>query len=454
MLSYSRGACRACVWGVLGLLLASALSCWADDLRLERERMRNMLKVVSSDIEKNFYDPQLKGLDWKALTEQAKQKIDNAKSVSEMVTAIFVLVEKLQDSHTKFDPPARAVRPLFGFEAKAFGDEIRVFIVRGGSAADVAGLKVGDRILRVNGYTAERNTFDLMMLDMRRLRPIGQMRIEIQRGNEPPQVVTVVAKMKQQAVHQDLVNDESRTGDIWQDIMEGADEGEYFFSKNWDGVAYLSIPSFMHEDVSGLTDRLQNAKAIILDLRDNPGGILDTMLASAGSFEAADTTMGDNITRKKTEPLNIKRRKPNYSVPLFLLVDSRSASAAEMFARHFQKAGKAVVIGDRTSGRVNASKYFIGQTGSDSVVLFGAQISVGRIVFPGGEELERIGVTPDVPCLPSGADVSEFRDPCLLRAVSMARKKLGMSEEVPGKQIAEINGITASRNQIEAEKKP
>jgi hypothetical protein len=42
--------------------------------------MKSILKVVSNDIQKNFYDPTLKGLDWKALTEQAQQRIENAKS--------------------------------------------------------------------------------------------------------------------------------------------------------------------------------------------------------------------------------------------------------------------------------------------------------------------------------------------------------------------------------------
>jgi hypothetical protein len=84
-----------------------------DNLSTERNEMKTILNVVSKELEKNFYDQNMKGLDWRGLTEQAKQKIDNAKSVADIMRAIFVLVEKLGDSHTRFLPPSRMfITPL------------------------------------------------------------------------------------------------------------------------------------------------------------------------------------------------------------------------------------------------------------------------------------------------------------------------------------------------------
>ena len=100
------------------LILLSSYSASAQDLRLERERMTGMLKVVSSDIEKNFYDPTLKGLDWKALTAAAEERIKKATTAGEMMTTIFSLVDKLQDSHTKFLPPERVNRPHSGLRRR------------------------------------------------------------------------------------------------------------------------------------------------------------------------------------------------------------------------------------------------------------------------------------------------------------------------------------------------
>ncbi len=149
---------------ILVCIVLSAAAAAADDLRLDRENMRNILNVVAKDIEKNYYDPTFGGLDWKALTEEARRKIDDAKSVSAMVTAIFSLVDKLHDSHTVFLAPQRVARPRFGFEAKPFGEEVRIYSLNPKGAAAAAGLKIGDRIIQINGFSAERNSFDLMML--------------------------------------------------------------------------------------------------------------------------------------------------------------------------------------------------------------------------------------------------------------------------------------------------
>jgi carboxyl-terminal processing protease len=388
-----------------------------------------MLKVIAQDVEKNFYDSELHGLDWKALTEETRQRINNAKSNSEMMTAIFLLVDKLQDSHTMFLAPSRAAQPLFGFEAKAFGDEIRIYQIKKNSAAANAGLQLGDRILAINGFPVERKGFDLMLLYYRRLRPVPGLNITYTRGSGQPQTVPVKAKIRQSGMMLDLTKDFN----IWNLLAEYMDEERYDHAFLFDGdVGYVEVRDFATEEV-GIIYKIPAAKAVIVDLRGNPGGYQDSVLELAGHFEPAPTSMGEWISRKKSEPLKIKFHKPNFSGPMVILVDSRSASAAEMFARHFQRTERAVVMGDHSSGRVNSSLYFSEALGTDRIVPFGVQISVGKVVFPGGEEVEKRGVTPDVTCIPTSEDLHEHRDPCLRQAVSLARKKLGLNEELPPK---------------------
>src|SRR4051794_14031705 len=98
------------------LLVSTALA--GDPLRPTRERFRNVLKSVSADLSKNFHDPTMNGLDWKAATAEARTKIDNATSLNEMEAAIFELTEKLDDSHTFFVPPMNSVEAKYGFEVK------------------------------------------------------------------------------------------------------------------------------------------------------------------------------------------------------------------------------------------------------------------------------------------------------------------------------------------------
>ncbi len=110
-------------------------------------------------------------------------------------------------------------------------------------------------------------------------------------------------------------------------------------------------------------------------------------------------------------------------------MDAESASAAEVFARHFQRTGRAVLIGDQTSGRVTVSETYGHSVGIDIVVVYGTQVAVARLVFPDGEELEGRGVTPDISCLPSVEDLRQERDPCLNRAYQLARESLKQTDD-------------------------
>jgi carboxyl-terminal processing protease len=428
---------RVLVVGIAIVMFSSPLL--AEDPHLDRGRMHDMLNVVAKDIEKYFYDPGLKGLDWKALTAAAHEKINSAKTNGDMLTAIFSLVDKLQDSHTQFDPPSRVSHPLYGFFAKPFGDEVRIYRIKARSAAEQAGLKVGDRIVSINGFRAERGSFDLMMLYYRRLRPASALKIVYQHGSEEPQTIMLAAKIKAEQVVLDFKTEEN----IWNYIDENYEERRPDHTALLEaGIAYVEVADFGTEEIGSIhqVDK-KSAKAVIVDLRGDPGGYQQTILELAGHFEPQPTSMGEAVSRKKTEQLKIKPQKPNFEAPLVILVDSRSASAAEMFARHFQRTGRAVLVGDRSSGRVNSSLYYSEHLGTERVVPFGVQIAVAKIVLTGGEELENRGVTPDVLCVPTGDDLAQHRDPCLREAVKVARRKLQMPDELSPAAVAQVDSL-------------
>jgi len=401
----------------------------AADLNFERQRMKGILDQVSSVVEKNYYDPHLNGLDWKALTAQTRTRIDAAENVSQMITSIFVQLDKLQDSHTVFLPPQRINQPLFGFSAKAYGDDILVYEVKKDGAAAAAGLKRGDQILAINGFNAERSSFDKMMLYFRALRPMAKLEIEARTGEEAPRIILLEAKIKQVQAVTDL----TKMGTIWEMIreMEGAELISHY--NNYPGdVGYVQLPEFSgsEESINGLVGRVKHARAVIVDLRGNHGGSVNLLASFTGYFESEPTVIADVITRKKTEPIKVRPLGMKFSGPMFVLVDSQTSSAAEMFARHFQLSKRGRVIGDRTSGRVNAARLFPEHMGVDvGVALYGVEVAVGRVVFPGGEELEKRGVTPDEFCLPTARDLAKEADPCLRKAISMARKTLGVPDD-------------------------
>jgi len=109
---------------------------------------------------------------------------------------------------------------------------------------------------------------------------------------------------------------------------------------------------------------------------------------------------------------------------LIVLVDSESASAAEILARVMQLEKRATVIGDQTSGSVMESRQYPRALGTDSVVFCGTSITEADVIMSDGKSLEHVGVTPDELLLPTGEDLAAKRDPVLAHAAGLVGVKV------------------------------
>lgn len=440
----SRTSLRRFICAVTALAFATSLvatSAFADELSYQRDNFKMILKATASEVEKNYYDPQLKGLEWKALVEQAKTKIDNAKNVSEMMTAVFVVVNKLHDSHTVFLPPGRNVRYRFGYEAKPIGDGIYIYEVKKKFPAAAAGIQVGDRIVSVNGYTAEPKTYDDMMFAFRVLRNLPVLELMVQTDNGEPRKIRLEGERRVQAQMLDFTHDVSDIWDLIRDDENATAEEVWHTSSFKDGIGYAQLRQFPSEGEDffhGVIEKANAKRALILDLRGNGGGSLDTLRNFAGNFTDSPVLMQKVYKRKKTEDITVTPKRPHYNMPVFLLIDSETGSAAEVLARHLQLTGKAVVIGEKSPGRVTLSNYFSEQIGTDRVIPFGVQINVGRVVMADGNELEGKGVIPDQQCTPTGKEMREDHDVCLWKAVELARAALKLPEDNSHRSVAKI----------------
>jgi carboxyl-terminal processing protease len=124
-------------------------------------------------------------------------------------------------------------------------------------------------------------------------------------------------------------------------------------------------------------------------------------------------------TRKGDTPLDAKARKDAFNGKLVVLVDSRSASAAEMIARVMQIEKRATVVGDRTMGAVMTSRMFAHTLGVGLIAFYATTITIGDVRMTDGGTLEGKGVTPDDTVLPTGTDLAAHRDPALARAITL-----------------------------------
>jgi C-terminal peptidase prc len=399
---------------LLAILLVSTTS-YSENIKAERRRAEQILNLVSKDVKENFYDETLKGLDWPALTEQARQRIRSAEELGQMHGAISALLYQLHDSHTVFIPPKRKIKAIYGFKAKPFANNILVYELDKDGPAAKAGLQLGDQIVGVNNLNVVRGTFSGMMRYLTVLDPRAELDVEVAQ-NGSIRVVKVPATAVPQPPQY-----------FFTFIETGHDSEEherfYDFKDYNDGIQYLRLRTFSipSTEIVGMMRPLKDAKAVILDLRGNGGGRLSTTVDLVGQFVREPFEMATSVSRKKSEPIRVKPLSPRIICPLYVLLDSGSASASEIFARSMQIHKRAVLIGDRSSGRVNSAQFFWQPLGSWEGVEFGTEIAVSKVVMENGEELENRGVTPDEFCVPTPEDLRTERDPCLDRALAMAR---------------------------------
>ncbi len=408
MLSASIGL--AIVW-----LASNVYHATADD-KYERGRMEDIMDVVAKDIQKKFYDPKLKGVDWKAITERARQRIRQADHLGDMLAAIASVPYQLYDSHTYFIPPGRSAKVDYGFEAEPFAKDILVYKLKKDGPAIKAGLQLGDKIVAMDGFATKRENFFEMTRYFEFLNPATELTVEIERGNDPPRTIKIPAKVEQRG--QGYLMD-------YNAIRQLIDAQEPIYKHHdYDGnVGYLKLRVFLLSpgEVDSMLRRVKNSSAVIIDLRGNGGGALETLTSLAGSFTDQPYEMAKQVGRDKTESLKVKSRPPRMSVPVVVMLDDESASASEMFARDMQIRNRAVVIGDNSSGRVNRAQIFWEKVGAHDMVGFGIEIAVSRVVMEDGEELENHGVTPDKFCIPTAKDLHEEKDTCLDQALELAR---------------------------------
>jgi len=409
---------------IFGIVLHLSAMAWAQSV--QRGEWEDILKVVSSDVQKTFYDPELKGLNWAELTEQTRQRIHNAKSTAEMVLAVSSLPARLDDSHTYFVPPPLTARSDFGFKARAYDAEVRVTELTQKGPAEKAGLHVGDRILSLNGVPLNRGDVNEVLRVVTVVAPAGALDLSVASPGVQPRAVHIPAKIITRQEHQYLddvfrVADRQRAMDVHVDFSHK----EYA-----DGVWYARFPSFMTSSTVSFSEinKTRRARALVLDLRGNHGGLLEAMMAFLGFFADTPEVLAKRILRSSSQNMEIKPAHSGFHGPIIVLVDSETASAGELAASHLQLNHKAIVLGDLTSGKVNEGRVIREKIGAQFVTPFAVVVTDAKLVLPSGEELEGRGIVPDVKCVPTSDDLVRNLDPCLDQALSLARKTLSPTE--------------------------
>jgi carboxyl-terminal processing protease len=391
------------------------------DLNFQRERGRAMLKTIKNDLKKHYYDPEFRGMDIEERFSAADAKISEAQSVGQVFGIIAQALIDLNDSHTFFQPPSRANRTEYGWQMQAVGDKVFVSAIKPGSDAEKKGLKTGDQILSVNGFEPSREILWKLIYMFYTLRPQPGLRVVLQNPEGQQRQLEVMSNIKQGKMVKDL------TGQDINDLIREAEDEDRFDRQRYveagDKLLIWKMPNFAIDEgeVDGMMGRARKREALILDLRGNPGGYVKTLEWFTGYFFDNQIKIADLKGRKEMKP---QMSKPhggrNFKGKLIVLVDSKSGSAAEIFARIVQLEKRGVVIGDRTAGAVMQSQTFGHQMGADTVIFYGVSVTNADVIMTDGKSLEGVGVSPDELLLPTAADLAAKRDPVLTRAAALA----------------------------------
>jgi carboxyl-terminal processing protease len=322
---------------------------------LERARALGMLQVVGNEVRNHYYDPKLHGVDWDAKVEEAKQKINHATSFNMAMSHIAAALDPLNDSHTFFLPPQHAYHHDFGWQYQMFGERCFVTQVRPNTDASAKGLKPGDEALTINGYAPTRNTLWKLQFMFSVLRPQPELQLSLRDATGTQRQMVVAADMSAMKRVTDLTG-----SDIFSLIREGEDRRHLLrarYGEFGDDLLILKVPEFFFSpsEVDAMIGRARKHKNLILDLPGNPGRAVETLKEILGGPFDKDIEIGNRVGRSDTKPMVAKASRNPFTGKLVVLVDSRSASAAELLARVVQIAKRGVVLGDLTRGQRHGS---------------------------------------------------------------------------------------------------
>ncbi len=254
-----------------------------------------------------------------------------------------------------------------------------------GTPAFKAGVKAGDIILKIDDKATIGMTIDDSVKLMR-----GKPKTDI--------VLTMIRKKELKPIEIKITRDIIKIQSVYVKTI-----GEK--------ILYIHVTSFDQKVVEGVKNAIKEnpkTKGIILDFRNNPGGLLDQAVDLVDLFVEEGVIVSQK-GKSKTENLEYKAHKKNSDTqtPIVSLVNGGSASASEIVAGALQDFNRSIVVGEKTFGK--GSVQIVMPIGDKEAL----KLTVARYYLPSGRTIQAEGVTPDI-IIHSG-ECEQKEDPMFLK---------------------------------------
>ncbi len=336
---------------------------------------------------------------WKLVHEEyLVQPVNDEKM---MQGAIRGMMDSLGDPHSSYMDPTEfsdATAPLEGYSGigayvNTEGEFLTITEPIKGSPAEAAGLKPGDQIIAIDG------------VDM-----VGTLAENARQKVLGPAGTKVVLTIKREGMEQPFDVPIIRA-------QISIPSTEYRMLDN--NIAYVRLNVFSDTTSSelhaALTELLaQNPQGLILDLRNNGGGYLDTAIKVGSEFLADGVVAYEETGNGARETFNASGNGIATQVPMAVLVNEYTASASEIVAGALQDRGRAQLVGVTTYGKGTAQNW-IPLSNNEGAI----RVTVARWLTPNNRNVTGTGLSPDVEVKITDADIAAGIDSQLNKAVEI-----------------------------------
>lgn len=316
--------------------------------------------------------------------------------------AISGMVKTLDDPHSIYlDPKMYELmrshtEGSFGGVGIVMGfkdNKITVISVMEGTPSEAAGIKTGDEIIAVDGTPTNEIEPEEVVLHIRG--EIGtDVTLKIRRAGEED---------KDYVVRRATIQVHTVAGQMLPDT---------------DGIGYIRIASFSEHTADEFKDAYralekEGVKGMIIDLRENPGGLVTSCVAIANMVVPKGPVV--SVVQKDGRREEYESELSEEKYPLVVLIDGNSASASEILAGALQDTGAATIVGETSYGK-----------GSVQVILplyddDALKLTIAKYYTPSGRSIDGTGIEPDIRVEPQADSAQDVQ---LLKAIDVMKGKL------------------------------